>query len=107
MFWFYNTYRTYVCGGAIMKICIKNKKRFITALIGTLITIVIFCFPITAKSCSNSLPQKVVVLKGETLWKIVNQKYPNENLSKKTYEIAEINNIVNGTIYPGQVLLLP
>src|SRR5690349_10575075 len=87
--------------GLIMKICIKNKIRFISFLTVTIITLIVFCSPFNTKSYSNTLPKEVVVQKGETLWKIVNKHYPNENLPKKTYEIAEINNIADGNIYPG------
>ena len=90
-----------------MKIYIRNKIRFISFLTITLITLVVFCSPFNAKSYSNTSPKEVMVQKGETLWKIVNKHYPDDNLPKKTYEIAEINNIEDGAIYPGQTLILP
>ena len=90
-----------------MKVCIKDKKRFTTVLMVIFATIALFCYPFTAKSYSNTLPKKVVVQRGETLWNIVNENYPDENLPKKTYEVAEINKIEDGTIYPGQTIILP
>lgn len=90
-----------------MKIKVNNFKRLINAVLITTFALCIFYFSSVTVTYSNPLPKHVIVKSGDTLWKIVNTYYPDDNLLKKTYEIAEYNKINDGSIYPGQNIILP
>jgi len=90
-----------------MKLRIRNYKRLINCIVITVFAFGVFYFSSATNTYSNSLPKKIIVSRGDTLWSIANKNYPNDYLPKKTFEIAEINKLDDGAIYPGQILILP
>ncbi len=50
----------------------------------------------------------VVVRGGESVWSIAKENNPeNKDIRRLVYEILDINNIKDGTIYAGQELKIP
>lgn len=90
-----------------MKIRVRDFKRLSNSLVIMLFALFFFYFTSATDTYSSPLPKEVIVSQGDTLWDIAERHYPNDYLPKKTYEIEEINHIEDGTIYPGQKLILP
>ena len=57
---------------------------------------------------SAPLPLEHVVASGETLWSIASfHVSPGEDIRPLVHDIAEMSDVRGGTIFPGQVLLIP
>jgi nucleoid-associated protein YgaU len=54
------------------------------------------------------LPIEYVVAPGDTLWEIAEARSgPGDDVRRLISEIAELSGVDGGTIFPGQVLLIP
>ncbi|MDD2568481.1 MAG: LysM peptidoglycan-binding domain-containing protein [Clostridia bacterium] len=52
--------------------------------------------------------EKVIVSHGDTLWSLIKEyNNPINNMAKAVYEVQEINNLNNASIYVGQVIYIP
>ena len=90
---------------------ITNKYRFITFV--TLFVLVVSmaigaCFPVSAAGADQSSYTEVKVKAGDTLWKLA-KTYGDQNkdVREVIYDICRINNVDAGSIYPGQILVIP
>lgn len=84
---------------------IKNKVKFIRS-IAILIFLLIALFNISiAKTNSESEIIDYTINKGETLWNIAKEYTPdNKDIRQTIYEIKQLNNMTDSTIYPGQTI---
>ena len=84
---------------------IKNKVKFIRS-IAILIFLLIALFNISiAKTNSEAEIIDYTINKGETLWNIAKEYTPdNKDIRQTIYEIKQLNNMTNSTIYPGQTI---
>lgn len=84
---------------------IKNKVKFIRS-IAILIFLLIALFNISiAKTNSEAEIIDYTINKGETLWNIAKEYTPdNKDIRQTIYEIKQLNNMTDSTIYPGQTI---
>lgn len=84
---------------------IKNKVKFIRS-IAILIFLLIALFNISiAKTNSEAEIIDYTINKGETLWNIAKEYTPdNKDIRQTIYEIKQLNNMTDSTIYPGQII---
>lgn len=84
---------------------IKNKVKFIRS-ISILIFLLIALFNISiAKTNSEAEIIDYTINKGETLWNIAKEYTPdNKDIRQTIYEIKQLNNMTDSTIYPGQTI---
>ena len=90
---------------------IKNRFRFITFV--TVVVLLISMalgnlFPVVASDSDQISYTEVKVQAGDTLWDLA-RAYGSENkdVRELIYDICQINDIEAGSIYPGQILLIP
>lgn len=92
------------------KIRIVNKRRFTLALFLLFVSFLCaFMFMFNAVSGEGKIIYKdYVVAKGDTIWKIADINTGNDrDVREVVYQIVEINNIKDQTIYPGQTIQVP
>lgn len=84
---------------------IKNKVKFIRS-IAILIFLLIALFNISiAKTNSEAEIIDYTINKDETLWNIAKEYTPdNKDIRQTIYEIKQLNNMTDSTIYPGQTI---
>lgn len=84
---------------------ITNKVKFIRS-IAILIFLLIALFNISiAKTNSEAEIIDYNINKGETLWDIAKEYTPdNKDIRQTIYEIKQLNNMTDSTIYPGQTI---
>lgn len=84
---------------------IVNKFKFIRS-IAILIFLLIALFNISiAKTNSEAEIIDYNINKGETLWDIAKEYTPdNKDIRQTIYEIKQLNNMTDSTIYPGQTI---
>lgn len=84
---------------------IKNKVKFIRN-IAILVFLLIALFNISiAKTNSEAEIIDYTISKGETLWNIAKEYTPdNKDIRQTIYEIKQLNNMTDSTIYPGQTI---
>lgn len=84
---------------------IKNKIKFIRS-IAIIIFFLIALFNISiAKTNTETEYIDYTISKGETLWDIAKEYTPdNKDIRQTIYEIKQLNNMTNSTIYPGQTI---
>lgn len=84
---------------------IKNKVKFIRS-IAILVFLLIALFNISiAKTNSEAEIIDYTISKGETLWNIAKEYTPdNKDIRQTIYEIKQLNNMTDSTIYPGQTI---
>ena len=84
---------------------IKNKIKFIRS-IAILVFLLIALFNISiAKTNSEAEIIDYTISKGETLWNIAKEYTPdNKDIRQTIYEIKQLNNMTDSTIYPGQTI---
>lgn len=84
---------------------IKNKVKFIRS-IAILIFLLIALFKTSiAKTNSEAEIIDYTINKGETLWNIAKEYTPdNKDIRQTIYEIKQLNNMTDSTIYPGQTI---
>lgn len=91
---------------------IVNRRRFNTFIVLTTLIIALIAFLfINNKAYSSTyknLYKKVIVNKGDTLWKIALKNMPDGyDVRKMIYEIREFNNMDSADIYPGDIIKIP
>ncbi len=87
-----------------------NPRKGLTSLV---IFFFLFCFIFMAfyysavKSQGQALGHEITVEKGETLWAIALEYFPQVDPRNTIAEIKRLNNLKVSMIYPGQRLRLP
>lgn len=86
----------------------RYKRVFLLlALLVTLTTTIkILCNNNTKYSANDKKFKKVIVVQGDTLWKIAAELELKQDIRKTVYEIRKINDITP-LIYEGQEILVP
>ena len=97
----------------------KNAKNFITDILAFIITVGIIVFMVLffatlTKICISIIAPKTteiievqdyIVGQGDTLWSIATEyKREKQDIREYVYQLAELNNIDNCLIYPGQTI---
>lgn len=84
---------------------IVNKYKFIRS-IAILLFIILAMFSIsTAKDNKETSYIDYTICKGDTLWTIAGEYTPkNKDIRQTIYEIKQLNNMTDSTIYPGQTI---
>lgn len=84
---------------------IKNKVKFIRS-IAILVFLLIALFNISiAKTNSEAEIIDYTIAPGQTLWSIAKEYTPdNKDIRQTIYEIKQLNNMTDSTIYPGQTI---
>lgn len=90
---------------------VVNYKRFrsfvmISAILAVL-TASVLIYNITAFSLNNNTYMEIPVRDGDTIWNIAKQYGTSDSIRHDVYRIMELNNIEDGMIYPGQVIIVP
>ena len=87
---------------------INRFKRFVFISV-LFVSIIIFASTLTINAYSKDIPQfkYINVQAGDTLWSIASENSKNNEIREAIYEISEVNNIQNATIYPGEIIKIP
>lgn len=84
---------------------IVNRKKFIRS-IAIVIFLLIAIFNVSIAKSNNE--EKIIsytIAPGQTLWSIAREYTPNSKDIRETiYEIKQLNNMTDSTIYPGQTI---
>lgn len=91
------------------KYYLKNRNRFVVFL-AIIFTIILFTgMIVNAGASSRNEPTypAITVRDGDTLWEIASTYANNDDIRKYIFEIKELNQMENDTIYKGQTILLP
>lgn len=85
----------------------RRRRAFVALCICLLITALIstVVFARTSGDISDYIP--VVVEPGDTLWGLAAKYYPDTDRRDAIDDIKEVNDLLDSTIYPGDVLILP
>ncbi len=94
------------------RLYIVNRTRFV---IMSLITLIILSTILTyvagffmSEATTNHEPLQIEVMPGDTLWDIAaSHNYYEEDIRAVVYRIKQYNDLSDGTIYTGQVILVP
>lgn len=97
-----------------MKLYMNLRLRFLTLLL-LLIFITVFAVSgiVIAKEPNDSTEDEITyveitVQKGDTLWNIAKPYYDGKTDYRKfIHEIRKLNNLEEGVIYPGQIIIIP
>ena len=88
---------------------LTNKKRFILFL--TITCIALYCAGMIvnagAVSQEEAIHNTYIVHKGDTLWEIASDYCPDGDLRQYVFELKKLNQIINDTIYDGQIIQIP
>lgn len=107
----YNQNRTYVPGeGVVMdrKYVLKNRKRFSLFIMTAAVVFSLLVISSTARGEDVvGHPKTVIVEKGDTLWDISREYGKGTDVRRYIRKIKEENNLKDGIIYEGDVLVLP
>ena len=84
---------------------IVNRKKFIRS-IAIVIFLLIAIFNVSiAKSNNEEEIISYTIAPGQSLWSIAREYTPNSKDIRETiYEIKQLNNMTDSTIYPGQTI---
>lgn len=84
---------------------IVNNKKFIRS-IAIVIFLLIAIFNVSiAKSSNEAEIIDYTIAPGQTLWSIAKEYTPdNKDIRQTIYEIKQLNNMTDSTIYPGQTI---
>jgi hypothetical protein len=90
---------------------VVNYKRFrsfvmISAILAVL-TASVLIYNITAFSLNSNTFIEIPVRDGDTIWNIAKQYGTSDSIRHDVYTIMKLNNIEDGMIYPGQVIIVP
>jgi len=91
----------------------KMKKVFRRRRIGVVIaTFLLVCILVSgvvfaASSGKDVSYAPVEVVSGDSLWNLAKKYYPDCNPRDGVYKIMEANNMIDSTIYEGDILMLP
>ncbi len=89
---------------------IVNKRKFIQALLISILLILIISFCLFRVFGSNreeveATQIKYTVCRGDTLWNIAQEyKQDNQDIRDYIYEVKKINNMTDSCLYEGQVI---
>ncbi|HBH11791.1 MAG: hypothetical protein XD91_0613 [Clostridiales bacterium 38_11] len=88
-----------------------NYKRFrlfvLISAILIVLTASVLIYNITAFSVNSNFFIEIPVRDGDTIWNIAKEYGTSNSILKDVYTIMELNNIEDGIIYPGQVIIVP
>jgi len=71
------------------------------------ILISVTIYQISAYSANTYNYMEIPVIEGDTLWQIAKDYGPSGSIQKDLYELMKLNELKDGRIYPGQVLIVP
>ena len=84
-----------------------KRRRKLTVCVG-LILMCAFMVNLAMAKRMEAQTFKVVVKKGDSVWKIAGENNPNNaDIRRLVYEIIDMNNIEDGKIFAGQELVIP
>ncbi len=90
---------------------VVNRARFMMSVVLMLLVLssgVYFGFGImNGKGVSEEAYIEIQVMPGDSLWSIAAGLDTNNDIREVIYEIAEVNEVVNSVIHPGQILKVP
>ena len=88
---------------------LKNKRRFAATLAVFTILAVFTALMVDADAASGEkdIYDIVRVEKGDTLWEIAEEHYPDSDPRIYIYKIKKMNNLTGNVIFAGQELMLP
>jgi LysM repeat protein len=78
----------------------------ISAILAVL-TASVLVYNITAFSLNGNTFIEIPVRDGDTIWNIAKQYGTSDSIRHDVYTIMKLNNIEDGMIYPGQVIIVP
>ncbi|MDP3387467.1 MAG: LysM peptidoglycan-binding domain-containing protein [Eubacteriales bacterium] len=90
---------------------VVNYKRFrsfvmVSAILAVL-TASVLIYNITAFSVNCNTFIEIPVRDGDTIWNIAREYGTSDSIRQDVYTIMKLNNIEDGMIYPGQVIIVP
>lgn len=86
---------------------LKNKKRFVASILLVILVVFTFLYFTSAYGYKEVSYISVYVNKGDTLWDIAKKYKRNGDIREYIKEIKRINNLKSGTIYEGDILMVP
>lgn len=90
---------------------VVNYTRFrifvMIAAILIVLTAFVMIYNITAFSVNTNTYIEIPVRAGDTIWNIAKEYGISDSIRHDVYTIMELNNIEDGIIYPGQVIIVP
>jgi nucleoid-associated protein YgaU len=87
---------------------LKNRRRFYTFIIVMTIALSCIFFAVTVNGAdSGSAFTTVTVDKGDTLWDLAKEYNKGGDIRNYIREIEKVNNLVDGTIYEGDIIKMP
>lgn len=113
-FW-YSIDRTNVRKEIIMKLKVKDRKKFNRFLLFTFLLFTIVSYLLisminqnVAKGFQNKLEYKEIVVKnGDTLWSIAESLKEDKDIRETVYEIKKLNGIKSDELFIGDKLIIP
>lgn len=91
------------------KFFLKNKRRF-SGFIVMFILLTVFMGMVVSAGASPPISNEyetIKVTKGDTLWEIALNHCPKKDIREYIYDIKKLNNLNDGYIYTGQIIILP
>jgi len=91
----------------------KKNFKLVTFLLLVFITIFAVSGIVIAKEDTEDIVEEIAYIEitvheGDTLWNIAKPYYDGKSDYRKfIYEIRELNNLEQGVIYPGQIIIIP
>lgn len=91
---------------------IVSPLRFVTFVTVVLVLVALLTINMlglnNASGASKNYYKQIEVTYGDTLWDIADRNMPGDmDPRQAVYEISNLNDIDDGQIYPGQILLVP
>jgi LysM repeat protein len=81
--------------------------RHITSVLALFAVVACMMLVIAPSSSGASRPGHHLVQPGETLWSIASSHYHTSDPREEVFQVEQANNLVDATIVPGQVIVLP
>jgi nucleoid-associated protein YgaU len=106
----YNIHTEQMFRGVVMnrKYVLKNRKRFSIFIMTAAVIFSLLLISSTARGEGVAeYPKTVIVKKGDTLWDISREYGKGTDVRRYIRKIKEVNNLKDGVIYEGDVLVLP
>jgi len=89
------------------KYVLRNKLNFLIFLIILIVITTTVFLATTVNGYKENTYFEVQVYKGDTLWEIASKYRKAGDVRRLIYEIKEINNLKDSSIYPGMILKIP
>lgn len=86
---------------------LKNRSRFIFFLCLSGLIATLYLGTIISAGEKQFVPKEKYVRAGDTLWSIASEENIKMDIRDYIYEIKQLNDLIDNTIYPGMTLKLP